>query len=85
MWDKNNYTSEADKQLNNTDVNRDFKFNEKILQNLFEETNVNILNIKPLLQKKNSSISYVSARKLGTLQKFTIPNKYLVPQVDQLF
>ena len=54
---------EADKQLSNTDVNRDFKFNEKTLQNLFEENNVNILNIKPSLQKKNSSISYVSATK----------------------
>ena len=71
MWDKNNFSSEADKQLSNTDVNRDFKLNEKILQNLFEESNLNILNIKPLLQKKNSSISPVSTKKLGTLRKFT--------------
>ena len=71
MWDKNNFSSEADKQLSNTDVNRDFKLNEKILQNLFEESNLNILNIKPLLQKKNSSISPVSTKKLGTPRKFT--------------
>ena len=71
MWDKNNHISEVDKQLGNTDLNREFKFNRKILQNLFEESNVNILNIKPSLQKKNSSISPVNTRKLGTLQKFT--------------
>ena len=53
MWDKNNYTSETDKQLSYTDVNRDFKSNEKILHNFFEESNVEILNIKPSLQKKN--------------------------------
>ena len=51
VWDKNNYTSEADKQVSDTDVNRDFKFNEKIFQNLFEESNKKILNIKPSLQK----------------------------------
>ena len=40
VWDKNNYTSETDKQRSDADVNRDFKFNEKILQNLFEESNM---------------------------------------------
>ena len=70
VWDKNNYTSEADKQVSDTDVNRDFKFNEKIFQNLFEESNMKILNIKPSLQKQNSSNSSVSTRKLGTLRKF---------------
>ena len=70
VWDKNNYTSEADKQVSDTDVNRDFRFNEKIFQNLFKESNMKILNIKPSLQKQNSSNSPVSTRKLGTLRKF---------------
>ena len=79
--DKNNSTSEADKQLTDTDPNRGFKYNEKTLQKLFEESNMKILDIKPLLQNsrtqvqnsllKNSSISPVSTRKLGTLQKFS--------------
>ena len=79
--DKNNSTSEADKQLTDTDPNRGFKYNEKTLQKLFEESNMKILDIKPLLQNsrtqvqnsslKNSSISLVSTRKLGTLQKFS--------------
>ena len=42
MWDKNNYASEADKQLSDTDVNRDFKFNKKLLQNPFEKRNENL-------------------------------------------
>ena len=71
MLDKDNSTSEADKQLTNTDANRGFKFNEKILQNLFEESNMKILDIKPSLQIKNSSISPVSTIKLGTLRKFS--------------
>ena len=71
MLDKNNSTSEADKQLTDTEANRGFKFNEKILQNLFEESNMKILDIKLSLQIKNSSISSVTARKLGTLRKFT--------------
>ena len=71
MLDKNNSTSEADKHLTDTDANRGFKFNEKILQNLFEEGNMKILNIKPSLEIKNSSISPVSTRKLETLRKFS--------------
>ena len=71
MLDKNNSTIEADKQVADTDANRGFKFNEKTLQNLFEESNMKILDIKPSLQIKNSSISPVSTRKLGTLRKFS--------------
>lgn len=40
VWDKTNYTIEAAKQFSDTD----FKFNEKKLQNLFEESNMKILN-----------------------------------------
>ena len=29
VWDKNDYKSQAGKQLSHTDVNKDFKFNEK--------------------------------------------------------
>ena len=71
MLDKNNSTSEADKQLTDTDANRGFKFNEKTLQNLFEESNMKILDIKPSLQIKNSSISPVITSKLETLPKFS--------------
>ena len=64
MWDKNDYTSEAGKQLTDTDVYRDFKFNEKILKNLVEESNIflKILNIKASIQEKNLSISRISTR-----------------------
>ena len=40
MWDKKDYKSQADKQLIDTDVNKDFKFIEKIVQNLLEESNI---------------------------------------------
>ena len=71
MWNKNNYKSQADKELSDTDVNKDFRFNEKILQNLLEESSIflKILNIKASLQKKTLSISPISTRKLETLQK----------------
>ena len=63
MWDKNNFTTEL--------MNSYFKFSEKILQNLFEESNMKILNVKASLQKKNSSISLIGKRKLGILRKST--------------
>ena len=40
VWDKSDYKSQADKQLSDTDANENFKFNEKILQNLLEERNI---------------------------------------------
>ena len=72
MWAKNEYTSEAGKQLSGTDVKRDFKFHENILQNLVEESYIflKILNVKASLQKKNSTISPINTQKLG--EKLTI-------------
>ena len=49
LQDKNNYASEADKQRSDTELNRYFKFNEKILQNLFEESNMETSDMKALL------------------------------------
>ena len=79
MLDKNNSTSEADKQLTVTDANRGFKFSEKTLQNLFEESKMKILDIKPSLQIKNSNVSPVSTRKLGILRKFSTYNVSSAP------
>ena len=36
MWDKNDYKNQADEQLSDTDVNEDFKFNEKNATESFE-------------------------------------------------
>ena len=71
VWDKKDYKTQADKQLSDTDVKKDFKFNEKILRKIFEESNIFLkkLSIKASLQKKALSISSISARKLETLQK----------------
>ena len=71
MWDKKDYKTQADKQLSDTDVNKDFKFNEKILWKILEESNIFLkkLRIKASLQKKTLSILSISTRKLQKLQK----------------
>ena len=52
-------------------MNKAFKFNEKILQNLLEEGNIFLkkINIKVSLQKNTVRISPINTRKLETLQK----------------
>ena len=35
VWDKNDYKSQADKHLSDTDVNKDFRFNQKNIAESF--------------------------------------------------
>ena len=57
VWGKNDYKSQADKQLSDTDINEDLKFNEKNTTESFgslEVSNIFLkqLNIKASLQKR---------------------------------
>ena len=72
VWDKSDYSSEAEKQIGDENIYKDVSFNDKILRNLVETSNKMFLNLKRKGSVSEKQMKYVvydykNASNLGKL------------------
>ena len=78
VWDREDYTAEAKKQLGDKNVYKDIDFKEKILQELVETSNSFFKNLKKKRCITENELKYFSIE----FKKATILGKlYLLPSI----